>query len=159
MVATQAGACCAVCTPNKSSWLILISHNIACDLSLCILVSSKQLPLRLCYLYFSINYPQSPVIPKKKKVKSRKITIAMGLPSFEASNAIIYLTYGAFLCDFLNIPHLFWPPCIRSLIGELIDPLAFMSPGIGGINPKQNSWQPIGHKRVGCHYLLVSLDH
>ena len=65
----------------------------------------------------------------------------MGQPSFQASNAIIYLTYGAFLYGASLVRLL---PPLNSSVG-LWDS---MPRGIGDINPKQNFWLLLGRRRV-----------
>lgn len=50
--------------------------------------------------YSWVNCTIQPVFPynfEKDLQKSSKESLVMGQPSFQASNAIIYLTYGAFL--------------------------------------------------------------
>ena len=71
----------------------------------------------------------------------------MGQPSSQASNAIIYLTYGAFL--YVSIPTFSQHPGASILKAPTAAGVrACTLLGIGGVSPSRNSWLQIAHRRV-----------
>ena len=72
---------------------------------------------------------------------------AMGQPSSQASNAIIFLTYGAFLCV---KPHILLHTrgYADSKRSRNAGSRASMLRGTGEISRDRNSWRPIVHRRV-----------
>lgn len=74
----------------------------------------------------------------------------MGVPSMQASNAIIYLTYGAFLyaCILCDFPE---TSCHKIATANTMSQSAlpgFTLPGAFDISPNPNFCRVIGHRRV-----------
>ena len=79
----------------------------------------------------------------------------MGQPSFQASNTIIYLTYGAFLSVSPRIfPFLCNSKRIHTCLKANSIPIvhaesqAYTLLGIGDASQSRSSLQPFGHRRV-----------
>lgn len=72
----------------------------------------------------------------------------MAQPSFPASNAIIYLTYGAFLYVYVLLFHVLFQILMLTMIAYGSVSLVFTLHGVGDISPSHNSLPATGRRRV-----------
>ena len=116
----------------------------------------RNLELVLLLYYSAKAFPAFPLFPTYPQQPRSKATddfepsrsFVMGQPSFQASNAIIYFTYGAFLYE-ASCPA-FCPFLAEKSHLEL---RVYALPGDGDTNPSRSSWRAIEHRRVSYNVL------
>lgn len=82
----------------------------------------------------------------------------MGQPSFQASNAIIYLTYGAFLYVVLLLVLFHFNVLLLTMMACAAVSLVSILHGVGDISRSPSFLRATGHRRVRQHCAQTNVE-